>query len=123
MYLLRLDDAAEYMNIEKLINILGGQQNIASVTNCMTRLRISVKSETDIHEEEIASLDGVLGLVHDVPCKFEIVVGPGKSRKYADICHDMGLPSASSSEDEEEPLYCSLLGITYEAINPDVWRP
>lgn len=90
------------MNIEKLINILGGQQNIASVTNCMTRLRISVKSETDIHEGEIASLDGVLGLVHDVPCKFEIVVGPGKSRKYADICHDMGLPSASSSEDETE---------------------
>lgn len=85
------------MNLEELFLILGGKDNILAATNCMTRLRITVQDDCDIDDSKFNSLDEVLGVVHDTKNYFEIVVGPGKSRKYADLCHRQGIPSAPPS--------------------------
>ncbi len=77
--------------VDRLVRQLGGADNIAYVTNCMTRLRIIVREETYVREEELRSTEKVLGLVHDRPNSYEIVVGPGNSRKFADLCHSKGL--------------------------------
>ena len=77
--------------VSAIIGCLGGADNIAEVTNCMTRLRVVVKDEAAVQEEQLKNLDAVLGLVHDRPCAYEVVVGPGKCRKYADLCYAMGL--------------------------------
>lgn len=77
--------------VDRLIRQLGGAANIAYVTNCMTRLRIIVREEAYVREEELRSTEKVLGLVHDRPNSYEIVVGPGNSRKFADLCHGRGV--------------------------------
>ncbi len=77
--------------VESIINQLGGKQNIVTVTNCMTRLRITVKSEDSVNEKMLQTAEGVIAVLHDRACAYEIVVGPGKSRKYADVCREMGL--------------------------------
>ncbi len=82
-------------NAEALIRDLGGAGNIISVTNCMTRLRVVIKDASAADDEKLRSQEDVMGIVHDRENYIEIVVGPGKSRKYADVCHEMGLPSAS----------------------------
>ena len=84
--------------VEQLIRLLGGSDNILSVTNCMTRLRVVVKSEACIQEGELKAAEGVLGLVHDRSNAYEIVVGPGNSRRFADICHEKGLAAVVSSD-------------------------
>ncbi|MBO4365998.1 MAG: PTS transporter subunit EIIC, partial [Eggerthellaceae bacterium] len=84
-------------NTEMLIDCLGGASNIVSVTNCMTRLRVTVRNETPVDEAQIRKGDDVLGLVHDRANAYEIVVGPGKSRKYADQCHELGLSAGSDT--------------------------
>lgn len=89
-------------SVDKIIAYLGGTGNIVTVTNCMTRLRIVTKDETPVDENGLKEMADVLGLVHDRACAYEIVVGPGKSRKYADICHEMGLPSASGNTSASE---------------------
>ena len=57
------------MNYEELVkNVLshvGGRENVTSVTNCMTRLRIKVKNDQAIDTEALKSVAGVLGTVHD----------------------------------------------------------
>ena len=83
--------------VRQIVDCLGGEQNIVTVTNCMTRLRVVTKEETPVNEAGLRSMVDVLGLVHDRTCSYEVVVGPGKSRKYADICHDMGLASAAEN--------------------------
>ncbi len=83
--------------MDKIISLLGGAGNIITVTNCMTRLRVVTKDEAPVNENSLKEMPDVLGLVHDRLCAYEIVVGPGKSRKYADICHELGLPSASGN--------------------------
>lgn len=82
--------------VETIIECLGGAGNISAVTNCMTRLRVVVKKEDTVNEEKLKNADTVLGLVHDREYGYEIVVGPGRSRQYAELCHEMGLPSAGS---------------------------
>lgn len=80
-----------------ILDCLGGKENILSVTNCMTRLRVTVRSEEPVKEEELKNAEKVLGLVHDRDCSYEVVVGPGHSRKFADICHELGYPAAGDA--------------------------
>ena len=85
--------------VEQIIEYFGGPQNIVTITNCMTRLRVVTKEETSVNEAELKKMSDVLGLVHDRGCSYEVIVGPGKSKKYADICHNMGLPTAAENLD------------------------
>ena len=86
--------------VRQIVDCLGGERNILTVTNCMTRLRVVTKEEAPVNEAGLRSMADVLGLVHDRACSYEVVVGPGKSRKYADICHGMGLASAAENAGE-----------------------
>ena len=81
----------------KILDLVGGRANVNSATNCMTRLRIHVKDDAAIQDEALKSLEGVLGLVHDQPNYVEVVVGPGKSRKCADVYKEMGIPVSAES--------------------------
>ncbi len=82
--------------VEEVVTKLGGAQNIGCVTNCMTRLRVNVYSEAEVDEEGLKNAEGVMGVVHDRRAYYEIVVGPGASRKCADLCHEMGLPASEA---------------------------
>ena len=82
--------------VQKILGNLGGKANVVSATNCMTRLRINVKDDAQIQEEELKEIEGVMGVVHDRSGYLEVVVGPGKCRKCADICSDMGIPSTAA---------------------------
>ncbi|MBO4652103.1 MAG: PTS transporter subunit EIIC [Lachnospiraceae bacterium] len=71
--------------IALIIRCMGGADNIVSAENCMTRLRITVKDESLTDITPLETMDGVLGLVHDKEQYYQIVVGPGKSKKYGDM--------------------------------------
>ena len=66
---------------------VGGKSNVLTATNCMTRLRVRVKDDAKIDDEGLKAIEGVM----------EIVVGPGKCRKCADICRDMGIPADAAA--------------------------
>ena len=86
--------------IDRIIELLGEKENISSAMSCMTRLRVTVKDEHIVDEASIRKTDTVLSLVHDRPLCYEIVVGPGKSRKYADVCRAMGIPASVNASRE-----------------------
>jgi len=67
----------------KIVEALGGRDNITRATNCMTRFRVSVKDDSNINDEAIKDIDGVLGLVKDQG-QYQVVLGPGKAKKVAD---------------------------------------
>ena len=86
-------------NTRQLIAFLGGPGNLVSVTNCMTRLRAAVRDEAAVNEDKLRSAEDVMGIVHDRPGYYEIVVGPGKSVKYADAFRAAGIAAAADSRD------------------------
>ncbi len=81
--------------VTAVLEKVGQRDNVISVTNCMTRLRINVKDDAAIDEAGLKAIEGVMGIVHDRPNYVEVVVGPGKCRKCADICLEMGIPSTA----------------------------
>lgn len=93
------------MTNEQLVTLVlekvGGKSNVLAATNCMTRLRIDVKDDAKIEEEALKNIEGVMGIVHNKIGYVEVVVGPGKCRKCADICAAMGIPAAAGAEAAE----------------------
>ena len=67
--------------VQKILENMGGKGNVLTATNCMTRLRITVKDDGAINEEALKALEDVMCVVHDRANDWEVVVGPGKFRK------------------------------------------
>ncbi|OJZ56238.1 PTS transporter subunit EIIC [Staphylococcus aureus] len=66
---------------ERIIAAVGGMDNIDSVMNCMTRVRIKVLDENKVDDRELRHIDGVMGVIHDE--RIQVVVGPGTVNKVA----------------------------------------
>jgi len=83
--------------VQKILENMGTRANVITATNCMTRLRINVKEDGAVNEGALNAIEGVMGVVHDRANYWEIVVGPGKCRKCADYCKDLGIPAAADT--------------------------
>ncbi|PLR94693.1 PTS transporter subunit EIIC [Bacillus sp. T33-2] len=66
----------------KLLEQLGGASNIASFTNCMTRLRVTPVNPALVNKDGIKRIDGVLGVVEEET--LQIILGPGKVTRVTD---------------------------------------
>ena len=67
--------ARDYAVVSKNIaEHIGGADNIASVTHCMTRLRFVLKDETLANDEAVKAIDGVMGLVKQGG-QYQIIIG------------------------------------------------
>lgn len=66
---------------ERIIAAVGGMDNIDSVMNCMTRVRIKVLDENKVDDQELRHIDGVMGVIHDE--RIQVVVGPDTVNKVA----------------------------------------
>lgn len=67
---------------KKILEQLGGAQNIAAHTHCMTRLRVTPKDGNIVNKQAIKKIDGVLGLVEEET--LQIILGPGKVNKVSE---------------------------------------
>lgn len=85
--------------VQKILENMGTKSNVITATNCMTRLRINVKRDEAVNESALKNIEGVLGIVHDRDNYWEVVVGPGKCRKCADYCKELGIMAASTDND------------------------
>jgi len=70
----------------KIIEALGGKENIVEVTNCMTRLRPVVRDSNNVKWDELKIVDGVLRVLDANTSTPMIVVGPGKA---ASLCKEI----------------------------------
>lgn len=86
---------------DSVINNVGGNDNLVNAENCMTRLRLTVRDESKVNESTLKDIDGVLGLVHDTPNYYEVVVGPGTCKQCADYINKNILVDISDSKSED----------------------
>lgn len=59
---------------QEIFDHVGGEENIESVTHCVTRLRLKLKDETKADTEVIENLDGVIGVVK-ASGQYQIIIG------------------------------------------------
>lgn len=95
---------------ERIIAAVGGMDNIDSVMNCMTRVRIKVLDENKVDDQELRHIDGVMGVIHDE--RIQVVVGPGTVNKVANHMAELsgvklGDPIPQHHNDSEKMDYKS----------------
>ena len=66
---------------EKILELIGGKNNVCDVQNCMTRLRVTVADMEKVDVPSLMALEDVLGVVKENP--IQIILGPGKVQKLA----------------------------------------
>lgn len=86
---------------KKVIEALGGRENVNSVAHCATRLRVMVKDEAKINKDAIESLEKVQGAFFNSG-QYQIIFGTGTVNKMYDEVVALGLPTASKDEMTEE---------------------
>lgn len=69
--------------VKEIVDKVGGPENIQTATNCMTRLRIRPFDDQLVDKEALENTEGVMGVIDAET--LQIVVGPGKAKKLADI--------------------------------------
>ena len=77
--------AKDYAAIsKKIVENIGGVENIASVTHCMTRLRFVVKDEGKINDAAVKATDGVMGVVNQGG-QYQIIIGNHVEEAYNEV--------------------------------------
>ena len=86
---------------KKVIDALGGRENVNSVAHCATRLRVMVKDEGKINKEVIENLEKVQGAFFNSG-QYQIIFGTGTVNKMYDEVVALGLPTSSKDEMKAE---------------------
>ena len=71
-----------------LLNSLGKFNNIISIYNCLTRIRVNVVNLNKVDLEAVKKLDKVIGVIADKE-QIQIIVGPGKAVKLTNVCNQL----------------------------------
>ncbi|SFP31180.1 glucose PTS transporter subunit IIA [Salibacterium halotolerans] len=82
-----------------IVENLGGENNISNLTNCITRLRIDLKSRSNVDLEALKQLEGILSVIDQGT--IQIVLGPGKVTKVANEIHENTTISVDVEEEED----------------------
>ena len=98
--------AKDYAVVSKaIVDKIGGIDNIASVTHCMTRLRFVLKDEKKADEAAVKAIDGVMGVVVQGG-QFQVIIGNHVGTAYQEVMKlgNFGEESQIARGEKKEPL-------------------
>lgn len=86
---------------KRVIEAIGGKENVSSVAHCATRLRIMVKDKEKIDTNRVEDIEKVQGAFFNAG-QFQIIFGTGTVNRIYDEVVSLGLPTSSTSEMKAE---------------------
>ena len=89
------------MTAKRIIDELGGKNNINSVTHCMTRLRFNLKDDTIVDDTKVKGIQGVLGVMNKGG-QYQVIIGNNVSNCYQEIIKVGGFSVDSEIEEYSE---------------------
>lgn len=108
---------------KEILPLLNGKENVASFTNCMTRLRVTIKDESKVDLKGLEKLPYVIQ-VQVVAGVHQIVLGPGIVQKVAEefgklVGHDAN-EIDDNHQSEEKSLGKSTLKMIQAIVMPAI---
>lgn len=87
-----------YQDLAKLIiEKVGGEKNVKSLTHCATRLRFNLKDDQKTDEQSLKNTSGIMGVVNKGG-QYQVIIGSDVGNVYKEIVKQTNI----SSEREEE---------------------
>ena len=69
---------------ERILEKLGGKENVESVVHCMTRLRFVLKDESQVDDEQVKKIKGVIGVMKKSG-QYQIIIGNEVASVYKEM--------------------------------------
>ncbi|MGM0903847.1 MAG: PTS system trehalose-specific EIIBC component [Bacillota bacterium] len=89
-------------SVEKIIQAVGGKENISAATHCVTRLRFALKDEGKVDKEALENVDLVKGSF-STNGQFQVVIGQGTVDKvYKEMVAITGIGESSKQQIKDE---------------------
>ena len=70
-----------------ILQNVGGEENIKSFENCMTRVRLILKDNSKLDKKSLEKVDGVMGVVESGR-QIQVIVGPSVATKVSDYIRE-----------------------------------
>lgn len=87
---------------KKIVELVGGANNVSRVMHCMTRLRFNLKDNDKIQLEKLEKMEGVLG-AQIKNRQLQVIIGPQVGSVYREVeALTEGGTSKSGSEDADD---------------------
>lgn len=83
---------------ERVVEQVGGADNITKVLHCATRLRFNLRDMAKADKDALKAIDGVLGVV-DANAQLQVVIGPDVDRVYDAVLANTGLEGAGEVDE------------------------
>lgn len=107
---------------EEIRKALGGSENIKRLSHCMTRLRIELNDEDIVDDENVRSIEGVLGVVR-ANGQYQIIIGSKVKKCYEALQNESNEDDIEIKKEDKENLkfsfkaFCSLFS---QGISPSI---
>lgn len=88
---------------QKILTLVGGKENVASVTHCITRLRIVVKNTAAIKRDQITKMTGVMG-DNLVGTQYQVILGPKVADVFKEFQPLVGVPASAEGPKEKKKI-------------------
>jgi trehalose PTS system EIIBC or EIIBCA component len=89
-------------SVEQIVQAVGGKENIAAATHCVTRLRFALKDENKVDKEALENIDLVKG-AFSANGQYQVVIGQGTVDKvYNQMVELTGIGHASKQDIKDE---------------------
>lgn len=104
----------------KIIELVGGKENIQAVVHCMTRLRFTLKDREKADTEALKSMDDVIDVVNN-NVSYQIIIGTHVADVYDELVTMLGIKNDVDEIVEDKPkknIVKSILDVVSESMTP-----
>ncbi|MCJ1997097.1 PTS transporter subunit EIIC [Lactococcus piscium] len=105
---------------KKIVDEVGGKDNINSLTHCITRLRFKLKDESKAHDDVLKNMDGVV-TVMKAGGQYQVVIGNHVPAVYDDVLAVAGISGSGSEDDgptEKQKPFDALIDVISSCFQP-----
>lgn len=102
---------------EKIVQNVGGKDNINSLTHCITRLRFKLKDEGKANDEALKTMDGIVTVMKSGG-QYQVVIGNHVPAVYEDVVEITGVLGESSESASKGNLFDRLIDILSGCFQP-----
>lgn len=94
--------SAQYENLaKKIVNLIGGKDNVNDAWHCQTRLRFKLKDESRAKTDEIKNLDDVINVLYKGGV-YQVVIGPNVADVFEEVEPLLNLNNKTTTKDESK---------------------
>lgn len=105
---------------KKIVDEVGGKDNINSLTHCITRLRFKLKDESNAHDDVLKNMDGVV-TVMKAGGQYQVVIGNHVPAVYDDVLAVAGISGSGSEDDgptEKQKPFDAIIDVISSCFQP-----